>query len=56
MIPEKSSRHECQKHLLLKLLGDGFVQEQSEAENMARNGCRRTYDCGSIVYAMESEK
>lgn len=51
MIPEKFSRHECQKHLLSKLLGDGFIQEQSEAENMVRNGYRRIYDCGDIVYA-----
>ena len=46
----KLSRYECQKHLLPKVLGDGFSPDLSESENMANNGYRRIYDCGNIVY------
>lgn len=52
----KLGRYECQKHLLSKLLGDGFIQEQSESENMIRNGYRRIYDCGNIVYVYGESK
>lgn len=45
------SRYQCQKHRLKKLLGDGFDQEQSEADNMHRNGWRRVYDCGNMVFS-----
>lgn len=46
----KLSRYECQKHLLSKLLGDNFDAELSESENMKKNGYRKIYDCGNIIY------
>lgn len=46
----KLSRYACQKHHLEKLLGENFDSSASESENMIRNGYRRIYDCGNIVY------
>lgn len=46
----KLSRYQCQKHLLPKLLGDGFNPALSESENMLANGYSRIYDCGNLVY------
>lgn len=42
------SRHQCQKHKLRALLGDGFDPLLSEPQNMFLNGYRRTWDAGHI--------
>lgn len=49
----KLSRYKCRKHLLRKILGNGFNPETSECENMKCNGFYRVYDCGNIVYVYE---
>ncbi|RKZ96626.1 MAG: hypothetical protein DRQ40_00510 [Gammaproteobacteria bacterium] len=43
------SRLKFQKHKLPDLLED-FDESLTEAENMFRNGYRRIWDCGSLVY------
>ena len=45
------SRNKYQKHKLSKLLPD-FNENLSEAENMFKNGYRRIYDCGNLVYEL----
>ena len=49
----KLGRYECQKHLLGKVLGEKFDSTLSESENMKRNGYRKIYDCGNIVYVYQ---
>ena len=46
------SRYQCQKHLLPKLLGDGFDSNLTEEENMFLNGFCKVYDYGNMVYAI----
>ena len=45
------SRNKYQKHKLKSLLSD-FDSNLSEAENMFKNGYRRIYDCGNLVYEL----
>ena len=45
------SRNKYQKHKLKSLLPD-FDENLSEAENMFKNGYRRIYDCGNLVYEL----
>ena len=45
------SRNKYQKHKLSKLLSD-FDPSLSESENMFKNGYRRIYDCGNLVYEL----
>lgn len=47
----KLSRYQCQKRKLRKLLGDGFDEKKSEADNMHANGWSKVYDCGNIVFS-----
>lgn len=47
------TRYQCQKHLLAKLLGDGFDEGKTEAENMQDNGWIRVFDCGNLVYVLQ---
>lgn len=44
------SRQKCQKHKLLKLLGEKFDPFQSESENMFNCGYRRIWDAGHYKY------
>lgn len=44
------SRYQCMKHKLPKLLGEGFNPEESESQNMKRNGWFRVFDCGNRRY------
>lgn len=44
------SRFQCQKHKLPELLGDGFIPELTEEDNMEANGFTRIYDCGTLKY------
>mgnify|MGYP000041566826 CR=1 FL=1 len=46
-------RYSAQKHKLKLLLGDGFDVNQTEDENMRRNGFNKVYDCGNDVYIFE---
>ena len=46
---ELESRNKYQKHKLKSLLSD-FNPELTESENMFKNGYRRIYDCGNLVY------
>ena len=48
---ELESRNKYQKHKLSKLLPD-FDEKLSEADNMFKNGYRRIYDCGNLVYEL----
>ena len=48
---ELESRNKYQKHKLKSLLSD-FDPNLSEAENMFKNGYRRIYDCGNLVYEL----
>ena len=45
------SRTKYQKHKLKSLLPE-FDENLSEAENMFKNGYRRIYDCGNLVYEL----
>ena len=45
------SRNKYQKHKLSKLLSE-FDENLSEAENMFKNGYRRIYDCGNLIYEL----
>ena len=45
------SRNKYQKHKLSKLLPD-FDENLSEADNMFKNGYRRIYDCGNLIYEL----
>ncbi|QZI90471.1 hypothetical protein MYOV003v1_p0147 [Vibrio phage 207E48.1] len=44
------SRYQCMKHKLANLLGEGFNPEESEQQNMSRNGWFRVFDCGNRRY------
>ena len=44
------TRYQCQKHRLASVLGDGFNENESETENMKRNGWIKVFDCGNLVY------
>lgn len=46
----RHSRYKCQKHKLKDLLGDNFVETESEAQNMERNGFVKCFDCGNLKY------
>ena len=46
------SRYETQKHKLKNLLGDGFDENLTEAENMYKNGFRRVFDSGNWVFGL----
>ena len=46
------SRYQCQKHKLKNLLGDGnFDEELSETNNMLKNGFKKVFDCGNLVFS-----
>ena len=45
------SRNKYQKHKLKSLLPE-FDENLSESENMFKNGYRRIYDCGNLVYEL----
>lgn len=47
------SRQRCQKHKLLRLLGDSFKPDSSETENMLLNGFSKVYDAGHIKLVMD---
>ena len=49
---KKYSRYETQKHKLKNLLGDGFDENLTEAENMYKNGFRRVFDSGNWVFGL----
>lgn len=51
---KKLSRYQCQKHKLPKLLGDKFNPNETEKENMFRNGYRILYDCGNLKYILRN--
>ena len=44
------SRIQCQKHKLIKILGNKFDKDLSESENMFINGYNKIYDCGNYVF------
>jgi hypothetical protein len=46
------SRHQCMKHRLGTLLGDGFDPQMTEYQNMKANGWVRTFDCGNLLYRL----
>jgi hypothetical protein len=46
------SRQQCQKHKLRKLLGDKFDVNLSESQNMFKNGFRRVWTAGNILYML----
>ncbi|CAL9976142.1 homing endonuclease [Vibrio phage K469] len=50
------SRYQCMKHKLGKLLGDGFNPDESETQNMTRNGWFRVFDCGNRRYIRKINK
>ena len=41
----KLSRIQCQKHKLIKILGNKFDKNLTESENMCLNGYNKIYDC-----------
>lgn len=45
---EVLSRFVCQKHKLVKVLGENFDEKLSETENMVLNGWNKIYDCGNL--------
>lgn len=47
------SRQQCQKHKLLRLLGEKFNPELSESENMLINGFSKVYDAGHIKLLLQ---
>lgn len=47
---ERLTRQKCQKHKLSKILGDRFNSEETEKQNMLRNGFVQCFDCGNIKY------
>lgn len=44
----KLNRIGAQKHKLKELLKDGFDENESESQNMIRNGWLQVFDCGTI--------
>lgn len=44
------SRHQTQKHKLIKLLGEKFDVSLSESENMKKSGYEKIYDCGNLLF------
>lgn len=46
------NRYLCQKSKLPKLLGDNFNINETEEQNMFRNGFRRMWDCGHDFFIM----
>ena len=49
------SRYQCQKHKLLKLLGEQYDPKQTEVENMLSCGYRIIYDCGNFKYEFKKK-
>lgn len=47
---QRISRNKTQKHRLEKLLGDDFIEGETEYQNMFRVGARRLWDCGQHVF------
>ena len=47
------TRYQCQKHRLVKVLGNGYDKDKTEIENMHDNGWHRVFDCGNLVYVLE---
>ena len=45
----------CQKHKLVKLLGDKFNPTLSESDNMKNNQFSKVYDCGNMVFVKNYE-
>jgi len=43
-------RYKAQKHKLQKLLGDKFIKEESEKQNMIRNGYTQCFDTGNFKF------
>lgn len=48
------SRYQTQKSKLQKLLGDKYDPAKTESENMENSGFYKIYDCGNLIYVMES--
>lgn len=46
------SRYQTQKHKLKSLLGEGYNEEETEAENMVRCGFDRIWDCGNLKFVL----
>ena len=44
------SRYQCQKHKLIKILGENFDPSLTEYENMRNNNFSRVFDCGNMVF------
>jgi len=49
------TRNQCMKHKLHKIV-ESFDPNESESENMMRNGFHKVYDCGNIKYKLTNEK
>ena len=48
------SRYSCQKHKLLKLLGDKYDDSLTEKENMLRAGYFQLFDFGQFIFSYKS--
>ncbi len=48
------SRYSCMKHNLKNILGDKFDENLTEFENMVNNGFYQIYDCGNLVFELNS--
>lgn len=48
------SRYQCQKHKLKKLLGSNYSDNLSESENMLVSNWAKVYDCGNLVYYVQT--
>ena len=51
---EVLTRIVCQKHKLVKVLGENFDEKLSETENMVLNGWNKIYDCGNLKMCYNS--
>lgn len=50
------SRYQCQKHKLKNLLGEeNFDEKISETANMIKNGFKKVFDCGNLVFSKTYE-
>lgn len=48
------TRYSAQKHKLKSLLGDAFDETDSETMNMMRNGFKKLFDCGNLLFELNT--
>jgi hypothetical protein len=48
----KLSRYQAQKKKLKNLLGENFIEQLSESENMILNGYRTIFDAGNLIFTI----